>query len=523
MNVILISMQENLCTFGIRYVFYETLKAGHRAILVYPNLRSEITEESRYLKFAEALPSFLRKNNPDVVGISFMSYQSALVRRICGDIKRIDPRVVLAGGGIHVTAFPESSLEFFDAVCLGEGEISFAEFLKCYEQKGSLENMDVPGIVTAAGSARPRAAAPLFRDMDSLAVLPVMDESAFFYGAGRFAPIRAADVGRFQRYNGNGYDITTSRGCPLECTYCADNINKNLYGNEWKRVRLRSVDHVMKELIAAVSSRPTIRFINFHDDSFTSRPLSWFQDFVPRYLRDIKLPLMFRMIPGSANDDKYRLLSQLSVIAAGIGLQSGSYRVLSEVYKRPVKISTFVETSRRLSGLRMMPIIDVMLDNPYEFRNDIVETVETLASLPKPFLLELYGFRFYPGTEITARALKEGVITECDLYKTQATIESRGDKKFLNNIIFITPHIPAAFVRFLVRRENSLPVRCAMPLLTFYGSIMNAKNFLFMIVRSHGYNPVRIMKFLYLTADPVTSICHAFPFLRNLITRGRQD
>lgn len=520
MNVIIVSMQENLCTFGARYVYYAVRKDGHRAVIFYPNLQSEIADESGYAGFIREFIHYLKVNNIEVVGISFMSYQSALVKKICSDVKKEIPQILLAGGGFHTSGFPKESLAYFDAVCLGEGEICFTDFLKQYERKRSLKDINIPAMMTSVNSGLGRGQIPLLlRDMDSLAILPVVDRDAFFYRSGKFNPICDRHIGKFQRYNGNGYDISTSRGCPLECAYCADSINRGLYGGDWKMIRLRSVDHVMEELRQAVRARPTIRFINFHDDSFTSRPLRWLADFVPRYLREIKLPLMFRMIPGSVDAEKYRLLSRLPVIAAGIGLQSGSYRVLSEVYNRPVKILTFTETIRRLNELRIMPIIDVMLNNPYEYPQDVAQTIEVLSSLPRPFLLELYGFRFYPGTEMTARALKDGVIKECDMYQTQSTIDTDSQKQVLNNIIYIAGHFPRKLIKALVSSQNDKWVKAVLPSLVIAGSIMNAFFFLFMIIRSHRYNPFRVVRFLYFTLDPVVSVCHVFPFLRHLVAR----
>lgn len=522
MDTVLISMQENLCAFGIRYVHHEARKAGHRSELLFPNLQSALADDSAYAGFVDALARALRKDGKDVVGISFMSYQSDLVRRLCLDLKKAAPRTVLVGGGIHVTAFPEQSLDYFDAVCLGEGELSFAEFLKEFRSGRSLRDIQVPGIMTAAAPARRPKVSPLPRSLDTLAILPVVDESAFLYRSGRFYPIEGKHLAKFQRYNGNVYDIMTSRGCPLECAYCANSVNVTLYGSEWKKLRYRSVDHVMTELTRAIAERPTIRFINFQDDSFTSRALSWFEEFVPRYRQEVGLPLMFRMIPGSVDDAKMRLLSQLPVLAAGVGLQSGSRRILDDVYKRPVGVPAFTRTVEKLQAARIMPVVDVILNNPYEDERDIAETIAVLASMRKPFVLELYGFRFYPGTEIAARALAEGIIAECDTCKTQATIDADEKKDILNTLIFITAQYPRRFIYFLMRRKKSPGLRVMMPLLVLAGSIANAWHYILMVMRSHGYNPLRCIRFLYLTIDPAVTVLHVFPFLRHLIARADQ-
>jgi anaerobic magnesium-protoporphyrin IX monomethyl ester cyclase len=352
-------------------------------------------------------------------------------------------------------------------------------------------------------------------------VFPLYDEPTYIYDQGIISLLTNEMLRYFHRYKGNGYDITTSRGCPLDCTYCADNINKKLYGSKWKKIRIHSVDRVISQLKLAISTRPHIQFINFHDDSFSSRSVEWLGNFVERYTAEIKLPLMFRAIPGSINNNKMRILSKLDIIAIGIGLQSGSFRILSEVYNRPIRIPVFTTAVKELHAHKIIPIIDVMLNNPYEDKSDVLETIKVLSALPKPFLLELYGFRFYPGTELTERALCDGIISKSDTSATQATIEKNPEKDLLNKIVFITPHFPKRFILYLTKSEKSSILVVVSPILTLIGSFMNLLKFMYMIYKSNGYNFIRSLMFLKNTLDITTSMFHVFPFLRRSFT-GQQ-
>ncbi|MBF0216883.1 MAG: B12-binding domain-containing radical SAM protein [Candidatus Omnitrophica bacterium] len=517
LNVLLISLQENLCTFGIRYIFHSVRKAGHNPFLLYPNLKDGIVDDAAYTVFQEEADRFLKGKSVDIVGISFMSYQNPIVRKMAKHIKEYHASVVTVGGGIHVTAYPEDSLEYLDAVCVGEGEISFNKFLDEFSERKDLERIDVPGIFTQASLRRGDARElPFLDDLDMLEVLPVLDEPAYVFAGGKIRPLSVNMLGKYHRYNGNSYDITTSRGCPLNCSYCADNIFQGLYGSKWKKVRVRSVDHVMAELRGAVRARPTISFINFHDDTFLSRPRAWLEEFALKYKAEIKLPLMFRTIPGSFVTEKLGTLSGLDIISAGIGLQSGSFRVLKEIYSRPIKTEVFADSIAAFNARKIIPVIDVMLNNPYEKKEDILESVRLLASIKKPYLLELYGFTFYPGTEMTVRALHDGIIGESDTVRTQAYVEKNDEKSYLNNVIFVAPHFPKGFIYFLVRREKTRMVRALFPFVVFAGSFLNLFTFLRMISRAHGHNPIKSGRFLYRTLDIVISVYHVLPFLRHL-------
>lgn len=513
-------MQENLCTFGIRYIFYAVRKAKHNPILLYPNLNYEIVDVNNYEIFEKTLSGFVKKNNIDVIGVSFMSYQVDLVKKISKHIKNNLKEVLLVGGGVHTTAFPEDSLQYFDAICIGEGEISFINFLDNYFGEKKIEKIDIPGTITKyTNKEKYRQNLPFLQDLDFLQALPILDIPTYILSNKQIILLREDRIKYYNRYKGNSYDITTSRGCPLHCTYCSDSINKNLYGNKWSKVRIRNVEHVISELKYAVQRKPTISFINFHDDSFSSRPIEWLEEFVLKYNQEIKLPLMFRIIPGSVKEQKLELLSKLNIIAIGIGLQSGSYRVLKDIYNRPIKINVFTDTIAKLNSKKIIPIIDVMLNNPYEKREDIIETIKTLSMIPKPFLLELYGFRFYPGTEITSRAIKDGIIDKHDSIETQAYIEDNKEKKYLNNIIYITPCFPGKFIFYLIGKEKNLKIFFSFVLII--GSFLNLFSYLNMILKSQRYNIFSCFSFFYNTLDVSTSLFHVFPFLRHLTIKKK--
>tara|TARA_B100002003_G_C14015461_1_gene489883 strand:- start:224 stop:682 length:459 start_codon:yes stop_codon:yes gene_type:complete len=147
----------------------------------------------------------------------------------------------------------------------------------------------------------------------------------------------------------------------------------------------------------------------------------------------------------------------------------------------------------------------------------LVETIKTLSLLPKPFILELYGFTFYPGLEITSKAIEDNIIQDYDKAKTQSDIERDNIKGFLNNIIYITPHFPRRFILYLIDKENNIIISKMFPLLIIAGSFLNFIYFLNMISKSQGYKIIGSIRFLFYTLDINTTVNHAFPFLRRLV------
>src|SRR4051794_19263052 len=137
---------------------------------------------------------------PDLLGLSLTTRQWLRARRLVAAIRaRIDVPVI--AGGLHPTFSPEAVLaaEGFDYVCLGEGEEAMLD-LADGRSPGAIEN------VWVRGGARPALRAPI----DPVDGLPwvardLLDE-----------PPGVAHM-------------TTQRGCPFPCTYCAAHIYRELY------------------------------------------------------------------------------------------------------------------------------------------------------------------------------------------------------------------------------------------------------------------------------------------------------
>jgi radical SAM superfamily enzyme YgiQ (UPF0313 family) len=90
-----------------------------------------------------------------------------------------------------------------------------------------------------------------------------------------------------------------SRGCPYRCTFCFNNFFAELPEDKktkGKYVRLRSVEHVMDELIEAKNRYKNIRYMDFQDDVFTTSK-EWLQEFLPRYKKEIDTALSMPYSP----------------------------------------------------------------------------------------------------------------------------------------------------------------------------------------------------------------------------------
>ena len=88
------------------------------------------------------------KRKPDVIGFSCYIWNISYVKMILADIKKVLPNVKIWAGGPEVSYHAEAFLKeepAVDLVMMGEGEITFAHFLKALLEGEELKQ--VPGLM----------------------------------------------------------------------------------------------------------------------------------------------------------------------------------------------------------------------------------------------------------------------------------------------------------------------------------------------------------------------------------------
>jgi radical SAM superfamily enzyme YgiQ (UPF0313 family) len=197
----------------------------------------------------------------------------------------------------------------------------------------------------------------------------------------------------------------SSRGCPFSCTYCCNNALSRVYGS--RKVRRRSVAHLIKELEKAVNDNPFIEFINFQDDCFLAAGAEYLREFCALYRQKICKPFIVRSIPVFVSREKIEILKRAGIGWISLGLQSGSDRICQEIYKRQSLSSDFLRAARIVKDYNISAFYDIILDNPYETDEDRIETINTLLEIPRPFYTVFMSLTFYPGTELFERVSRE--------------------------------------------------------------------------------------------------------------------
>ncbi|GAB7081724.1 B12-binding domain-containing radical SAM protein [Megalodesulfovibrio paquesii] len=357
-----------------------------------------------------------------LVGLSFMTNYLDRAAQCTRAIQRI-AGVPVIWGGVHATLRPEQALEYADYVCVGEGEEAVLE-LAAALARGE-RPLDLPGVWTKAdGRIRDNGCRPLIADLDSLPPPDVSNAEHFLLNPihQQIIPLTQAmyvETLPLVPYHDNrrlkAYRIMTDRGCPHRCSYCNVPALKDKFANDAvPYFRSRSVPHVMAELDDALIRFPQIEAVQFFDDTFFARPMTWLREFAMQYKHRIKLPFYCQASPTTLTEEKLDLLMDSGMVYVEMGVQTGSPHIRA-LYGRKESNEQIV-AGAKLVHARVPPLLPphyhVIMDNPWETMDDLMQTVHLLHQIPKPYGLAISSLVFFPGTAISRKAQEDGYIED---------------------------------------------------------------------------------------------------------------
>jgi radical SAM superfamily enzyme YgiQ (UPF0313 family) len=322
----------------------------------------------------EALAVRLEAFRPDALGLSVISLSVPEAIKTTAFLRdRFD--VPILWGGVGTTLEPEIAIKHADLVCVGEGEEVMVEFADRLQAK--LDWKDIGGTWTHADDGtiikNPKRD---IRDLDEIAI-PDWDHVKMVYIteekviAGRQA---------LQFVTAGDYQIMTQRGCPFSCSFCVESRYQEMFGKK-KSLRRRNIDVVLEELRSA-KERYSPGVIWFWDDVFTLNP-RWLNEFLPRYKEEIGIPFWCYTYPTT---HKLELLLQLKEAGGNcisMGIQSGSERILQEVYNRPTPLGRVIEASQEIVEAGIVGYFDLISNSSFETEEDLRSTFNFLIDLPQ--------------------------------------------------------------------------------------------------------------------------------------------
>jgi radical SAM superfamily enzyme YgiQ (UPF0313 family) len=386
-------------------IFHPLLKQrGHEVHSIY--FKNYFTYQVPTQQEEDMVVQLVTELQPDLVAMSVWSTYYQLAGRLTQRIKAATGAVVI-WGGIHPQTRPDDCLQHADIVCRSEGEYVLAELTDRLSL--GLDYRDLRGCWVRAGDEVVRnPARNLIPDLDVLPHADLSPENKYYLGYNEWRNVARWD------HNAVCYDLMASRGCPFECTFCIHNFTRKATEGLGTYLRRRSVDHVMRELHAVVAQRPRLKAIAFSDDIF-GPPRPWLEEFCARYKREIGLPWAIWAFPRMVDEQKVRLMRDAGLWVATLGIQSGSDRIRRDSYERETSNEDIIAACETFARHGVVRNLDFIGDNPYESVDDRMETLDLLGRLPKPFYFNFFSLTYFPGVDLTERALRDGYITDTDV------------------------------------------------------------------------------------------------------------
>ena len=465
MKTTLISLGLSTDAIGIRILSALLKKAGHKTQLIFLPTLADLrrrTTGGKYFYSEQVLKKVIDLcGKSDLVGLSVMTHHYSVAKSLTDTFKaKIKAPVIW--GGIHPSVRPAECLQTADMVCRGEGETSVIELARRID--AGLDYSDIQGIwLKKDGRIIENGTGPMAEDLDALPFPDYSFEDHHLLADDKLVPMTPENwlahmLRFFPPFNCRtnpgkpAYQVLSARGCPFSCSFCGEApLTDSIYGHRY--FRKRSIANLIKELQWAKSTFPFIGEICFCDDTFPSRGMDDILDFCAQYKEKIDFPFYFLASPVNVTKEKFDPLVDAGLTNIGVGIQSGSRRTIS-LYKRD-KVGSLEQSLKAAEILnsykdRLLPYYDFILENPYDTKEDTLETLRLMIKLPRPYETRVYALSFFPGTPLCEKAASDGILRS-DLY--DKTFGQRTQGSYLDFILDLNKyHTPKVLMRIAISK-----------------------------------------------------------------------
>ena len=397
---------------GVRYLANALTLSGYEPhVVFFKRFNSEIPESATEQEMT-LLQELIARIDPLFIGMSVMSsLYTETTDRVSDMIRAKFPSTPLVWGGVCATLNPERSLRSCDIVLRGEGEKSIIMLAQALEHNEDWRSVPGAAYLDESGNLIQNDVGEIQADIDEYGYPIIGGPNMYFITDNKV-------VEGDPQLKAFSYELSASRGCPFQCTYCnATNMRRVYDGKKGAYVRFRSVDSVITELLEAKAKMPHLRVIHFWDEVFCTRE-GWMEEFARRYKTEIGIPFRIWGHPLMSSEKMISLLVDAGLHQNTMGIQSGSPTVRRDVFHRYETQEQIIEASRIIQKCKV-PVVfyDLMICHPFESIEQLKETFDLCLQLEPPFKLNIHGLNFLPKTDIVQMAIDQGIYTEEELDK----------------------------------------------------------------------------------------------------------
>jgi radical SAM superfamily enzyme YgiQ (UPF0313 family) len=385
------------------------LGLGYLATALRKNHSVEILDCPKEKMTYEQFAGYIKINNPDVIGFSFISVSLEPTKECIRIVKEINPKIVIIVGGPHVSGVPEDTFEFLKEADFGfQGEADRGlPLLLDRLSSGALHNLsEIPGLIWRNNSKIIVNPPEFIENLDSLGfpswdlIRPDSYVRSFYLHP--HIPPEILEENNFSA------PISVTRGCPYNCIFCGCG---SVAG---KVFRKPSITHIISEIKLLYDVYGVRMFMVIDDNiGFNNKFLKEFCLNLVNLGLYIKwnIPLGLRL--DNLDEETLRLMDKSGCCYFSVGIESGSQRILNLMKKGTTlqmireKISLVKKTTRiKVGGL-------FVLGYPSETKEEVKSTIHFARELNLD-TAHFFLFAPAPGSELWDSFKKSGKLDQFD-------------------------------------------------------------------------------------------------------------
>lgn len=325
----------------------------------------------------EEVSQRLKKERPDLIGISAMTSEINSAARVADEFKKLFPDGTTLIGGAHAISIPKETLdEFknFDILCTGEGEYTLLDLVQTMRAKKPLGG--VKGIFYRNnGNILENPPRDWIVDLDEL-------------------PFPAWN--KYPKKSSFNYVVST-RGCPFSCAFCMTILGK--------KQRKRSIENVVDEIEWLLDNHD-LKEMCFIDETFTldlKRTHALLDLIIERGVnRRLKWIAQTRV--DKVDEKIFIKLKKAGCYKIEFGVESGNQKILDYI-KKEIKLEQVEKAVHFAKKAKLKVGCSFIIGHPGETKKTAQDTIDFIVKL-NPDIASLGIMVPHPGTKVYELAQK---------------------------------------------------------------------------------------------------------------------